>query len=246
MDMTDPTRREFLAATGGTLGLAAWPARATPAQSQELPPGPTVLFQGDSITDCGRVRSVREPNTGNGLGTGYPLLVASAALRADPARWFQFFNRGISGDKVPDLQARWEADALALKPDFLSILVGVNDYWHKRNAGYAGTVADYESGCTALLESTRKALPNVKLVVLEPFVLRHGAVDATWFPEFDERRAVAARVAKRVDALFVPLQAAFDELAAKAPPAHWASDGVHPTPAGHWVIAERWRAAVAI
>jgi lysophospholipase L1-like esterase len=250
--MANPlSRREFVAAAGGALALgcasrAPLGAASGAGARADLRAKAVVLFQGDSITDGGRDRAAAAPNVAAALGTGYPLLVASALLRAYPERGLRFYNRGVSGNKVPELQARWEADALALAPDVLSVLVGVNDFWHKRLNGYAGTVADYETQYVALLEATCRALPGVRLVVLEPFVLRAGVVDETWFPEFDERRATAARVARRVGATFVPLQAQFDELAARTTPAYWAADGVHPTPAGHALIAERWRAGVGL
>ena len=152
----------------------------------------------------------------------------------------------MSGDKVPDLASRWATDTLALQPDVLSILVGVNDFWHKLSKGYSGTVQQYEDQYVALLDETRRALPRVRLLVLEPFVLRCGAVDERWFPEFDERRSAARRVAQHAGASFVPLQAAFDELAKKGAPQYWAADGVHPTPAGHAVIAEQWRRAAQL
>jgi lysophospholipase L1-like esterase len=82
--------------------------------------------------------------------------------------------------------------------------------------------------------------------VIEPFVLRVGAVDAGWFPEFDERRAAAARVARQVNATFIPMQDALTQMAARTSPEYWAADGVHPTPAGHGLIAERWRRAVRL
>lgn len=206
----------------------------------------TILFQGDSITDTGRNRGDAAANSTSALGTGYPLLVASAVLKANAGRGVRFYNRGVSGDRVPDLAARWQKDTIALAPDVLSILVGVNDYWHQRAKGYTGTVADYENGYVALLEETKRALPEVRLVVLEPFVMKVGAVDRSWFPEFDERRAAAARVARKIGATFVPLQSHFNELTATAPPEYWAADGVHPTLAGHQAIAERWRAAMGL
>src|SRR5881409_2666352 len=195
--MTDDlTRRDFVTAASAVAGAALWPAAhaadRAPARTAD---GPVVLFQGDSITDCGRDRKLPDPNAASALGSGYPLLVASAALAAHPDRALKFYNRGVSGNKVPDLEQRWAADTLELKPDVLSILVGVNDFWHKLGRGYAGTVEDYEHQYAALLDETRRALPQVRLIVLEPFVLRCGAVDARWFPEFDERRSAAARVA---------------------------------------------------
>jgi lysophospholipase L1-like esterase len=237
----DLTRRDFMAATATALVASArWPV------PPRAPTGTVVLFQGDSITDCGRNRAALEPNAAGALGTGYPLLVAAAALAAHPDRGLRFFNRGISGNKVPDLQQRWAVDSLELQPDVLSILIGVNDFWHKLDGRYAGTVQDYEDQYWALLEQTRRALPRVRLVILEPFVLRCGAVDDRWFPEFDARRAAAARVAARARATFVPLQAVFDERSRAIPPQYWAADGVHPTPAGHAVIAERCRRAAEL
>jgi lysophospholipase L1-like esterase len=207
---------------------------------------PVILFQGDSITDAGRDRRVAGENSAPALGGGYPLIAASHMLRAHPDSALRVFNRGVSGDKVPALQARWETDTIALKPDILSILVGVNDLWHKLSGGYAGTVADFESGYSDLLGDSRRALPSVRFVILEPFVLVTGAVDGKWFPEFDERRAAAARAAKRWDATFIPLQSMFTQLAKSAPSSYWLADGVHPTIAGHAAIADRWREAVGL
>jgi lysophospholipase L1-like esterase len=140
--------------------------------------------------------------------------------------------------------ARWQADTLDLKPDVLSLLIGVNDFWHTMLNGYAGTLQDYENGYVALLEQTRQALPNVKLVVMEPFALRGKFVDDRWYPAFSRYQAAANRAAQRMKATFVPLQKHFDEHARRTGPAYWAADGIHPTPAGHALIAERWLKAV--
>src|SRR5688500_2453100 len=160
----DLTRREFVLVAAAALGTAlagdVIPALAQPRTSQ------TILFQGDSITDASRNRTVAEPNVARALGTGYPLLIASDLLRERPERGYRFVNRGISGNKVPDLAQRWSSDALALAPDILSILIGVNDYWHHLLNGYPGTVKDYEDGYSALLELTRRELPQVRLVIL--------------------------------------------------------------------------------
>ncbi len=239
---SDLNRREFLL-TSAALAAAQAPTQAPARRGARVAKGSVILFQGDSITDTGRNRDSSDANAAGALGNGYPLLVAAAVLAADARRDLKFYNRGISGNKVPDLQQRWTADTINLKPDVLSILIGVNDFWHKLDHGYNGTVQDYEQQYTALLQQTREALPQVRLIVLEPFVLRTGAVDARWFPEFDQRRAVAAKVATRARATFVPLQTIFNQRARTAPPAYWAADGVHPTPAGHAVIAEHWRRA---
>jgi lysophospholipase L1-like esterase len=240
-------RREFIVAAAAAAGTTQLPIGAiTDPPQGPAKKGKVVLFQGDSITDAGRNRDTKDPNTAGALGNGYPLLIAAAVLAARPASGLAFFNRGISGNKVPDLQARWTADTIDVQPDVLSILIGVNDFWHKLDHGYNGTVQDYEQQYTALLDETRKALPHVHLIVLEPFVLRTGAVDARWFPEFDQRRAAAARVARQLKATFVALQSVFDRHTRLAPPAYWAADGVHPTPAGHAVIAEEWRRAAVL
>ena len=246
--MTDQfTRRDFVTAASAVAGAALLPAAATAGSAPAVPAdGAAVLFQGDSITDAGRDRAAADPNAAHALGSGYPLLVASAALAAHPDRGLRFYNRGVSGNTVPDLAARWAADTVALAPDVLSILIGVNDFWHKLSSSYTGTVEDYEHQYTALLDDTRRALPRTRIVVLEPFVLHCGAVDNRWFPEFDQRRAAAERVARHAGATFVPLQQMFDDLAHKSTPQYWAADGVHPTPAGHGVIAERWRRAAKL
>jgi lysophospholipase L1-like esterase len=226
--------------SGGHPGVAPAVAHA-----RRVPDKATILFQGDSITDAGRDRSVAGANVASALGAGYPLLIASALLQTYPDRGLSIFNRGVSGNKVPQLADRWDQDTIALAPDVVSVLVGVNDYWHTRTLGYTGTAEDYERQYGALLDGTRRRLPSVRLVVLEPFVLKTGSVDATWWPAFDARRAAAARAAEHAGATYVTLQREFEDAATRGGgPAYWLVDGVHPTPAGHALIAERWRAVV--
>ena len=245
------TRRMFLrttAAAGGVLAAGAVPAkaRADGAEKTELKRGSVVLFQGDSITDAGRSRQSSGPNNWAGLGRGYPALLGAALLADHAGLGLKVFNRGISGNKVPDLAARWKQDTLALKPAVLSILIGVNDIWHKLAGRYDGTVEDYRTGYRALLEGTLKDLPGVRVIVCEPFVLRCGAVNDKWFPEFDRRRAVARELAGELKLTLVPFQAMFDEAVRQAPPSYWAGDGVHPTLAGHALMAKTWREVVGI
>ncbi len=234
------TRRAFVLAAGAAAAGSVLPKELTGEAVPAPPRGMVLLFQGDSITDCGRNRSVPEANQAAALGTGYPLLIAADLLRANPRAGLAIYNRGISGNTVPDLDARWPADALDLRPTVLSILIGVNDIWHTLNGTFHGTVESYETGYSALLARTKQALPGVRLVVLEPFVLRTGVINDSWFPEFDQRRAAAARVAKGAGATFIALQAMFDRLVREAPPSYWSADGVHPTVAGHAAIAREW------
>lgn len=200
-----------------------------------------ILFQGDSITDAGRNKKSEGANNFEALGAGYANMIATALLGAHASLRLQCYNRGISGHKVPDLQKRWQSDTIDLKPAVLSILIGVNDMWHKMDNRYDGTVADYEEGFTRLLADTRAALPETHIVICEPFVLRCGAINETWFPEFDERRAAAKRVAEAAQAAWVPYQSMFDAAVSDVtPPSYWAGDGVHPTIAGHALMARTW------
>ncbi len=240
-------RRHLLAATAAA-SAAALPFRQARAAAPSLDPGATILFQGDSITDAGRDRkSEATANHPAMLGRGYPFHLAGQLLADHASLGLSIYNRGISGNKVPDLAARWQNDCLALKPNLLSILIGVNDLWHKLNKKYDGTPEVYRDGFAALLEQTRQALPGITLVVCEPFVLRCGAVNDSWFPEFETRRAIASDVAKAAGAIWVPFQEAFNAaVKAGTEPAYWAADGVHPTQAGHGLMARVWRTAVGI
>jgi lysophospholipase L1-like esterase len=249
--MNELNRRNFFQVTG--LGAAALAGLSVVGEAQAVARGQKVrvgkhdviLFQGDSITDAGRSRDKGKtdvPNNQPGLGNGYAWLAASQLLVDRPADDLRIFNRGISGNKVFQLADRWQVDCLELRPDLLSILIGVNDFWHTQDPklGYKGTVEIYETDSLALLERTRKALPRVKLVICEPFVLRCGAVKDSWLPEFDKYRAAARRVADINQAAFVPFQAMFDAAIKFAPPEHWAGDGVHPSPAGAALMAHFW------
>lgn len=230
------------AATFSALSGAAQRSQA----SETAPDGPlqqedVILFQGDSITDAGREKNITEANSFRAMGQGYANMIASALLGKYSRLRLQCYSRGISGNKVPDLQARWQKDTIELKPAVLSILIGVNDFWHKLGGNYDGTVADYEQGFTQLLTDTRAALPKTQLVICEPFVLKCGAVNDEWLPEFAERRAVAKRVTQAAGAAWVPFQTMFDEAVSELmPPDYWAGDGVHPTMAGHALMAKTW------
>lgn len=236
----------------GTAALAAATTQAAPwfkSGRDLIGKKSVILFQGDSITDAGRSRKPEEtalPNSHAALGNGYAWLAATELLLSHPNDALKIYNRGISGHKVFQLAERWQADCLDLKPDVLSILIGVNDIWHSLDPklNYKGTLETYERDYHALMDRTRKALPKVKLVVCEPFVLRCGAVTEKWFPEFDRYRAAARQVAVKHRATFVPFQTMFDEAVKLAPPEHWAGDGVHPSAAGAALMAHFWVKAV--
>jgi lysophospholipase L1-like esterase len=208
--------------------------------------GDKILFQGDSITDAGRNKRITSYNNPNDLGKGYVFLAAADLLHTHAEKKLQIYNKGISGNKVYQLAERWENDCLTLQPDVLSILIGVNDFWHKLNGHYKGTVEVYKNDLLALLERTKKQLPSVKLVIGEPFAVKGvKAVDDSWYPEFDGYREAAQEVATTFNATFVPFQKVFDEAEKKAPGSYWTTDGVHPSMAGSKLMAHAWLKAVA-
>lgn len=238
-------RRNFLLA--GTAGIAATTAGPLRADDPVVKDGSVILFQGDSITDARRDKKTQTANDAKSLGYGYPAHIGGGLLRDYAGKGIEVHNRGISGNKVPDLDARWDVDCLDLKPNILSILIGVNDIWHMLNGRYDGTAEVYRDGLLALLKRTQAALPETTLVICEPFVLKCGAVDESWFPEFETRRAYAEEVAKSVGSIWVPFQQELDKaVAAGTTPEYWAGDGVHPSIAGHALMAKVWREAVGI
>jgi acyl-CoA thioesterase I len=207
----------------------------------EIPAGATVLFQGDSITDAGRVRILPDD-----LGVGYPLLVGSWYQAAFPERSVRFLNRGVSGDRVVNLQERWERDCLALRPDVLSILIGVNETWRAFDAGDPTPATVFERQYRELLERTRAALPATRIALMEPFVLPFPPDREAWRVDLDPKIQAVRRLAHDFGCALVPLDGLFAEAAARREPAYWAPDGVHPTPAGHGLIARAWLRAFGV
>jgi lysophospholipase L1-like esterase len=204
-----------------------------------------ILFQGDSITDSGRNKDDNSFNNAKILGTGYPVLAGAALLERFPALNLKVYNKGISGNKVYQLAERWDKDCLDLKPDVLSILIGVNDIWHKIQGRYNGTIEVYKKDYIALLERTKKALPNVKLIIGEPFAVPGiTAVDDKWYPEFYGYQKAAREVADQFGAYLIPYQKIFDEARKRAPGAYWTFDGVHPTLAGAQLMAQAWLSVI--
>ena len=233
-----------LGATAPLVANAATEKKPTSAKPK-ISRNQVILFQGDSITDAGRSREKASvANDQAGLGSGYAGMAAAALLHDHPSNSLNIYNRGISGNKVFQLAERWDADCLKLNPGLVSILIGVNDFWHTLGGGYKGTVETYERDYQALVERTLKALPGVQLVICEPFVLRSGAVNEKWFPAFDAYRAAARRVADEFHALFVPFQLTFDRAVKHAPAEYWAKDGVHPSSAGAALMAHAWHSYV--
>ena len=208
-----------------------------------------IVFQGDSITDAGRDRSSE-----NNPGMGYPGFVRGK-LGVDYPGKYEVLNRGVSGDRVVDVYARIKRDIINLKPDILSILIGINDVWHEIMTGNGVDADKYYMVYDLLLTEVKAALPDIKLVILEPFVLEASATCATeenpgrgeyFNAECRKRAEMAKKVAQKHSAVFIPLQDAFDEAAKLAPADWWLRDGVHPTSVGHELIARRWVKALGL
>lgn len=200
----------------------------------------TILFQGDSITDCGRGET--------GLGTGYPNLVTAHVGYENPGA-YTFYNKGISGNRIVDVYARIKRDIINLKPDYMSILIGVNDVWHEFG-GHNGVDAEkFEKIYCMLIEEIKEALPEIKIMILEPFCLRAAATENTeeypdkwnmFHSEVQKRAEKARKVAEKYGLVFIPLQDKFDAAATKAENSYWLFDGVHPTAKGHELIKREW------
>ena len=244
-------RRQFLqrAAAGAGLGMSlpAWLPRLDDIDLPRLPDDANVIvFQGDSITDAGRDKENQEANTARSLGHGYAHLAAAHLLGTYPKQNWQCYNRGISGNKVFQLAERWKEDCLDLQPDVLSILIGVNDFWHTLTHDYQGTVNVYERDLRTLLDLTRQQLPDVRLIIGEPFAVEGGrAIGPEWRPAFDAYRAAARQIAEDYGAAWIPYQSIFDEALNEAPVEYWCPDGVHPAVPGSFLMARAWLEAFA-
>jgi lysophospholipase L1-like esterase len=194
----------------------------------------TILFTGDSITDCERGA------TENPLGYGYPLRVAGAWDSARPDSRIRWLNTGLAGHRVPDLVSRWQTDVLDLEPDIVSILVGINDCSFRMASGIDDRPGqdEYRDGYVSLLEPL--AARNVRLVLIEPFLLPVNEDQRTWRQDLDEKIQIVRDLARGFDARLLAADGIFAQRAATTGPEFWARDGVHPTAAGHQLIANAW------
>ena len=241
-------RREFIKRTGvsGALALSlsqivSSAYAGTPLPKITLQKDDVILFQGDSITDAGRNRDEKSANHSRALGNGYAFMAASKLLYDHPDKNLQVFNRGISGNKVYQLAERWDTDCIELRPTVLSILIGVNDFWHMLTGKYEGTIETYRNDFKALLQKTKEKLPQVKLIIGEPFAVPDvKAVDASWFPRFNEYQKAAREIAADFGAVFIPYQSIFDKAVKSAPGVYWTHDGVHPSIAGSQLMSHGW------
>lgn len=198
----------------------------------------TVLFQGDSVTDCGRSR---EKDTE--LGSGYANMTAAMFSAMYPEKNVKFLNKGISGNRVKDLKARWKEDCLDLKPDWVSILIGVNDCWRRYDSNDPTSAEEYEKDYRYILTQIKDNL-QAKIIICEPFVLPYPEDRKAWREDLDPKIHVARSLAREFGAIYIPFDGLYAENCMKKEPAFWAADGVHPTQAGHAFMANTWLKAV--
>lgn len=199
----------------------------------------TILFQGDSITDGGRAKEYES------TGFGYPILVKGEVTFEFPNQYI-LYNRGISGNRVVDLYARIKSDIINLKPDIMSILIGVNDIWAEIQYHNGVDVDKYFQIYSMMIEEIKKELPDVKIMIMEPFLLKASATELYWEEfrsEVEKRAAKAKEIAEKYNLIFIPLQDKFDEAKKLASEDYWLYDGVHPTTAGHELIKREWMKA---
>jgi len=248
------TRRSFITNTAiATVAALNIPQIVSTASAEtkgkkiSLNTNDVILFQGDSITDSGRERNTDLSNNVSGMGSGYALIAGSTLLAKHPEKLLQIYNRGVSGNKVYQLADRWETDCLNLKPNVLSMFVGVNDYWHTLASQnpYLGNINTYRNDYKNLLDRTLKALPDVKIVICEPYAINgiKWVTDA-WYPDFFKYQVAAREIAQEYNTVFVPFQAVVDKAVKSAPRGYWSSDGVHPNMAGISLLAHAWLEAV--
>jgi len=196
--------------------------------------GSTLLFIGDSITDCGRNYPLGE---GDGLGSGYVALVNSLLGACSGAQRIRVLNTGISGHRVTDLQKRWQTDMLDLKPDWLSVMIGINDVWRQFDGGLSPdqvTIDRYEAIFTSILEQARPGLKG--LVLMTPYFIDASREDPMR-KMMDEYGRVVEKLAGRFDAIYVDTQAAFNAYLAELPTQSLCGDRVHPNQTGHMILA---------
>ena len=200
-----------------------------------------ILFQGDSITDSGRMIAPTAGFPDHGLGPGYPSIVTGKLQLAYPQMEFENSNRGISGNNIYHLYSRWRRETLDLAPDMLSLLIGINDSsLETRTIGYGKDPLSFGEVYRALLAWCRKVDPDIRFVLLEPFLLPANEEHFTWLPALKDRQAELREIAREFDAVFIDLQRIFDEACQVKPREFWTADGVHPSLPGHHLIANAW------
>lgn len=199
-----------------------------------------ILFYGDSITDASRNRTVDDSDR-SALGNGFVMQTAGRLYEKSLSD-YEIINRGISGNRIVDLYARVKMDFWNLKPDLVSILIGVNDVWHEVNRQNGVELDRFEKFYRMLVEETLERLPNIKIIISEPFVMKGAATEEKYdqFLLVKEYAKVCKKIADEYGLFFLPLQDALDKAAEEVGADKILIDGVHPSIRGAVVIAKEW------
>jgi len=193
-----------------------------------------ILFQGDSVTDCGRSR-IRN----NGLGSGYVRMIAAYLKKTAPGAGIRVLNRGVSGNRAIDLVERWQKDCIDLNPSYLSILIGINDTWRAFDANDPTADVTFKARCRTILEETLKKT-QAKIILLSPFLLDVNENVLKMREDLSGKQRAVSELAQEYAAKLLDLDAVFAEACKTVPPAEFSLDGVHPTEKGHALIAAEW------
>lgn len=204
--------------------------------------GQIVLFQGDSVTDCSRSRENQ-----NDLSNGYAGKIAAVYNALFNENEIKFINRGISGNRVQNLLERYNDDFKAVKPDFISILIGINDTWRRYDSNDETTALQYENTYESLLQKIKEDMPNTKIMLIEPFLIPVKKEQEVWREDLDPKIQVVRRLANKYADYCLPADGIFASLQTKnVSPDIYAADGVHPTSLGHNIIAQTYLKALNI
>lgn len=198
----------------------------------------TLLFIGDSITDTGRDRL-----DGKNLGQGFPLLIAAYLQTHFPEKRLTVLNRGVGGDRLIDVKNRWEEDCLIINPDIVTLMIGINDTWTNQNDGKEVTEAElteFESNYRFLLKSLHQRT-DARVVLMEPFVLPFPKDRVEWRADLDPRIQIVRKMARDYQTDLIPLDGLLNAEGIRNGFSYYTGDdGVHPTVAGHGLIAQFW------
>jgi len=195
--------------------------------------GEIILFQGDSITESGRNEKV------NDLGFGYPALIAAWLSTKYPEKDIRFINRGISGDRIRDLKKRWQKDCVDLKPTLVSILIGINDTWNRYNNNDPTSLESFESDYRYIIERTRNNL-DANIIVCEPFLISIDENKTKWREDLDPKIQIVRKLSREYHVFYLPLDGIMAQACTIREQQFWTTDGIHPTLAGHALIAKKW------
>lgn len=198
-----------------------------------------VLLQGDSVTDA-----QRDYTDDCNMGFGYANILTAMMKALHPEANIRFLNRGISGNRVRDLTSRWDTDCLDIQPDWLSILIGINDCWRRYDSNDPTTAQAFYEEYRRLLARTRETLPQTKIILMDPFVLHINPERASWREDLDPKIQAVRTLAAEFKTMYIPLDGIFASASIQTSPDVWADDGVHPTQAGSALIGTAWLRAV--